>query len=81
MSATDLYNILGKLPQKTPRSYKEVVRLEKPIQDTFMTAMKDQVKSLINKGTWRLILKVKDMKVLPGKWVYDYKYQLNGDID
>ncbi len=39
-----------------------------------MTVMKDQVESLINKGTWRLILKAKDMKVLPGKWVYDYKY-------
>ena len=46
-----------------------------------MTAMKDQVDSLVNKGTWQLVPKTKDMKVLPGKWVYDYKYQLNGDVD
>ena len=46
-----------------------------------MTAIKDQVNSLINKDTWRLVLKVKGMKVLPGKWVYDYKYHLNSDVD
>ena len=46
-----------------------------------MTVMKDQVNSLVNKDTWRLVLKVKNIKVLPGKWVYDYKYQPNGDMD
>ena len=71
MSATDLFNILGKLPHQTPRSYKEVLQLEKPVQDLFMTAMKDLVDSLVNKGTWQLVPKTKDMKVLPGKWVYD----------
>jgi len=81
MSATDLYNILGKLPHRIPRSYKEVVRLEKPIQDIFMAAMKDQVDSLVQKDTWRLVPKAKDMKVLPGKWVFDYKLQPNADLD
>jgi len=51
MSATDLHNILGEVPHRIPKSYKEVMRLENTVQDIFLKAMKDQVDSLVNKGT------------------------------
>jgi len=43
--------------------------------------MEEQINSLVDKSTWHLVPKAKDIKVLPGKWVYNYKYQPNGDME
>ncbi|CAG7717827.1 unnamed protein product [Allacma fusca] len=43
-------------------------------------AMNEELKSLEKNGTWELVDRPKDVKVIPNKWVFDKKLDVKGNV-
>lgn len=59
-----------------PRSFEEEARNAK-----WVKAMKSEISTLQENGTWELVLLPKHKKVIGCKWVYKVKYHSDGSID
>lgn len=61
-----------------PESYKAAVSCDK--KNEWITAMKEEMKSLKENQTWELVQLPKDRKTIGCKWVYKIKYDANGEV-
>ena len=61
--------ILGSLP----KHYKDILRMRKEDQEPWMTAMKEEIKSLRERKVWDLIDLPKGRQTIKGRWVYAMK--------
>ena len=61
--------ILGSLP----KHYKDILRMRKEDQEPWMTAMKEEIKSLRERKVWDLIDLPKGRQTIKGRWVYAIK--------
>ena len=56
---------------KVPGTYREAI--SSPQKNHWVTAMDNQIAKLEDKGTYEMVDCPKDVKLLPGKWVFDTK--------
>ena len=61
---------------KEPETYKQAISSSQ--QENSLQAMQEELKSLSNTYTWTLVERLKDKKVIPGKWVYKVKTKAGG---
>jgi hypothetical protein len=61
-----------------PSTYQQAKRI--PTWPLWRTAMKSEYDSLIANGTWTLVPRPRDRRVLSGKWVYKLKNGSKGEI-
>ena len=61
--------MLGSLP----KHFKDVLKMRKKDQEPWMTAMKEEIKSLHEKKVWDLIDLPKGHQTVKGRWVYAMK--------
>lgn len=59
-----------------PNNYKQAMTDEN--SDKWMMAMREEYNSLIKNGTWKLVERPKDVKVVDNKWVYKIKKNQDG---
>ena len=62
-----------------PNSYSEAMK--SPHKEKWKQAIDDELNSLIEKRTWKLIEKDKKMKLIDSKWIFNIKYSGNGEIE
>lgn len=65
MSSTKAHHI------QIPNSYKEA--LNSPQADNWKEAIENQINKLKAKKMWTLVHQPQNVRLLPGKWVYDLK--------
>lgn len=61
-----------------PVSYHEAINTENA--DKWISAMSDEHNSLMKLGTWELVDRPKDKKIIPCKWVYKLKKDAYGNV-
>ena len=61
--------MLGSLP----KHFKDILKMKKEDQEPWMTAMKEEIKSLHERKVWDLIDLLKDHQTIKGRWVYAMK--------
>ena len=54
--------------------------MQSPFANYWLTAMLDEFESLQVNGTWELVPRTPDMVVIPCKWVFDLKYDAEGNV-
>lgn len=62
-----------------PTTYEEAVQSEH--KEQWITAMNEEMESLLTNGTWELEKPPKDVRPIPVKWVYKVKRDANGNIE
>ena len=62
-----------------PTSFDEAICTNK--RNKWMKAMEDEIKSLKEKGTWTVVARPRNKKVIKGKWVYKIKKDEYGNIE
>ena len=65
-------------PEETS-SYWEA--MASPEKDKWQSAMQEEVNSLNDNSTWTLVDRLKDRKVMTGRWVYEINTHEQGNID
>lgn len=62
-------------------THKEPVTVQEALNDPkWLKAMKDEYDALISNGTWSLILKQTDHKIVGNQWLYRIKYNTDGSV-
>ena len=61
-----------------PNSFKQAVSGENA--DQWWKAMQKEMDMLQKRGTWKLVNRLKDYKVIGCHWIYTIKYGPNGNI-
>jgi len=61
-----------------PRNFREAT--SGPDSDQWWKAMHEEIEMLQKRGTWKLIEKPKDRKVIGSRWTYTIKYGPSGEI-
>jgi hypothetical protein len=56
-----------------PKQYRDVLKLSKEDQGSWMSAMKDEIKSLHERKVWKLVHLPKGHQPIKGRWVYVVK--------
>jgi hypothetical protein len=56
-----------------PKQYRDVLKLSKEDQGSWMSAMKDEIKSLHERKVWKLVDLHKGRQPVKGRWVYVVK--------
>jgi hypothetical protein len=56
-----------------PKQYRDVFKLSKEDQESWMSVMKDQIKSLHERKVWKLVDLPKGCQPIKGRWVYVVK--------
>ena len=64
---------------KVPSTYKEAMKSHQV--ELWEEAIQKEIKSLIEKETWKTTTLPKGRKALPCKWVFDIKYNADGSIE
>lgn len=62
-----------------PNSYHQAIKDENAAQ--WIDAMKEEYESLIKNGTWEIVERPGDQKIIDNRWVYKLKKNLDGSID
>lgn len=65
--------------EKEPETFKQA--MDSPQAAQWRQAMQAEMDALQGQGTWVLVPRPKDSKVLPNKWVYKAKRALDGSIE
>ena len=72
-----LYDLpCAKMDRTIPKNYNQAVKLAN-YRSYWLPAMEKQVKALEDAGVYSLVKRTPEMHVLPGKWVYDEKYNID----
>ena len=62
-------------------THKEHVTVQESLNDPkWLKAMKDEYDALISNGTWSLVPKQADHKIVGNKWVDRVKYNIDGSV-
>jgi hypothetical protein len=56
-----------------PKQYRDVIKLSKEDHGSWMSAMKDEIKSLHERKVWKLVDLPKGHQPVKGRWVYVIK--------
>jgi hypothetical protein len=56
-----------------PKQYRDILKLSKENQGSWMSAMKDEIKSLHERKIWKLVDLPKGCQPVKGRWVYVIK--------
>ena len=59
-----------KMLDSLSKHYKDILKMRKEDQEPWMTAMKEEIKSLHERKVWDLIDLPKDHQTIKGRWVY-----------
>ena len=62
-----------------PRSYREAIT--SPLKEQWESAMQDELMSIEENNTWKLVELPKGRKALDTKWVYAVKYLSSGELE
>lgn len=62
-----------------PTTYDDAMKSSN--KDEWYAAMKDELKSLEDNNTWRLVDAPKGKKIVDNKWVFKIKYRLDGSVE
>lgn len=65
--------------ENEPKTYEEAVNSSE--RANWLAAMQDEYDSLIENGTWILVNRPKNQKVIDNKWVYKLKMNTDGSIE
>ena len=68
---------LGEHPE--PQTYKEAVGGEE--SELWQKSMDEEMRSLLENGTWELVEKPEGVKPIPMKWVYKVKRDAQGNVE
>ena len=56
-----------------PKHFKDILKMRKEDQESWMTAMKEKIKSLHERKVWDLVDLPKGRQTIKGRWVYAMK--------
>jgi hypothetical protein len=76
LNMVELYTSIN-LPLE-PKNYAEAIKFENA--ERWNEAMKAEIKSLEDRGTWEIIDEPKDKPIVSCKWVYKVKIDSNGNV-
>jgi hypothetical protein len=71
--------VLGEMEGYEPTSFRDAV--QQPDWDDWKLALDEEMKSLLENGTWELVERKPGMKVIPSKWVFKLKRDSEGRIN